>query len=598
VFEVTRITPPLVGASVSDPEPLYLNQEVTARFSGPVDPLSVTEESVRMTDELGRRVHGRLRVESHSVTFEPVAPVELSLEDGSFRPNQNYRLEVAGFPRASAVRSASGQVLERSIVRTFRAVSADCEPSPLLHSSIGPGFALEEGMLRMAENSHTLSLFFYEPPLPTTVTTEAFKLYRVRKSSADLVTEEFAPAAAKLVALPTTVPGIPGWVVELDLDRSPGFWLGVELSADPNVALRNYRGDLPRRVTWSADGQPRLDTLVGQKLLVEVLPGERVPLIREDFGERIEFVALRRGALTFEVRERKAMPRVRREAGSARLGVFAPNRSTTLEPGVPFDRGDGTSVISEGSVFEFLDVMIPRGVTVRLRSGPDGLVQLKIAGSFRLDGDLILVHTPLGVEPSRTRELTATELSSAASVIVIAGGDMEIRGRIVHEPRPGEAAKSGSPVTLLAGGDLFLTGARLPPLAVLATEPEGRLRGDAPASLNAIRVAPMIPELPAGTTLPVEAATGWYRIPLTPHGQIEIEAKGVQGDLRLHVQVAPADPSEPARPSADVRNTPVPLPLASPLTVPPGGFLRFVLEGRASAGAPLPAVESLVVVGV
>ena len=282
--------------------------------------MSITEDTVRMTDAQGHRVKGALRVHSHSVSFVPVEPLVPSLDDGSFRPDQEYVLEVVGFPHANAVRSAEGDVLDRTVAERFRAVSADARPSPLLHSQTSPfGFALDDRM-QMAADSRTLALYFHESPMPTTVTTRAFKLHRLVDGSY----EQFAPSSVKLHRLPRSYSGLPGWMIELRLDRSPGSYLCVEFSDEPEDALRDNTGGLPRRLAQSPQGMVEIVELVGQRVIVPVSQGMRVPLIQQDFSGPVRFHPARSGVASFEVDAGVAAPQVRVGAGSGRLGEFHP----------------------------------------------------------------------------------------------------------------------------------------------------------------------------------------------------------------------------------------------------------------------------------
>ena len=590
-FRVTEVEPHLDGVSGADL--VYLNQEIRIRFNQPVDPLSVTEKTVRITDEDGQLVKGGLRRQAYSVTFEPVAPLEPTLDDGSFKPGARYCLEIAGFPRAGAVRSADGDVLEQGLTHWFTVVPADQEPSPLLHSAASPfGFALEVGMLRMAEDSRTLTLYFHEPPMPTTATPAAFLLYRSRPG-AESDYESFAPKSVALLRLPPSHPGLPRWLVELELDRLPGGYLCVELVADPAVALRDYRGALPRRVESQRRGAPAISPAVGQPMVVEVFPGQRVPLIPLEFDSPVDFESDRE-SVGFEVRAGRAVPQVRAGAGTGRLGSFAPSVSTVLVPGQPFDRGDGQLVVSQGGVFDFVDVEIPEGVTVRVRSAGQQ-VQLRACGDFVVDGALVLDGTPAGVPLRGTQDVPAAEILEAAGVALVAGGDIVVRGRIATAE---DRSDVDSPVTLLCGGDLWLLGGRVPARITLATEPGRGVHGEARSGANPVQAVPMTPDLPPGTKMRAAASTEWLRLPVTHHRRIEVELDDVRGDLKLSVQVAPADASDLDRPSRDALPAPVPLPLKAPLVIPPGGFVRFHLEAQVEAGKPAPSIGGLTVVGV
>ena len=593
-FEVTHILPQRQSDGGSA-DPLYLNQEVTVRFSARVDPLSVTDDTVRMTDAQGRVVKGRLRVQSHSVTFEPVAPLDPGLGDGSFRPGQEYRLEVAGYPRAATVRSAAGGFLEAGVVRRFRALPAEHQPSPLLHTRVGPGFSLEEEMLEIAQDSQQLRLHFYEPPFPATVTPEAFELCYYQDGEA----VQFRPRSAKLHRFAGSLTELPGWMVELDLGRYvSGSAFVVRLSGEPDAALRNYRGELPTRLVRGRDQEVRIEPAVGQWMVVDVHPGERVPLVREDFRRGTQLQPLRLGAVGFEAREGSAVPLYRSVAGTGELGVFMPAKSLELEPGRRFDRGDGTMVSTERPVFDFLDFVIPRGVRVVVRSRSDEPLQIRSVGRIEIEGELVFESTPWG-QNLRTHEESPTYVSQVAGALLVAGGDVRIRGRVSHAP-PGsqQRGRSSSPLTVLSGGSVGLYGGTLPERTYLAVEGDGRVRGETLGGLwRVVHVAPTFDELPAHAGWDAAAATRWYPIPRNRFGRIDVELGDLRGELDVQVQVALPDPSNPSRPG-DAELVPVSLPLTEPLSVPPGAFVRFLLEARGSAGQPMPSVGSISVVGV
>jgi hypothetical protein len=291
-------------------------------------------------------------------------------------------------------------------------------------------------------------------------------------------------------------------------------------------------------------------------------------LIREDFDRAAVGFTPLPGSLGFEARGR-AVPQVRLFAGTGRLGIFAPQRNTALHPGQPFDRGDGVLVASDGTVFDFLEVDIPQGVTVTLHHAGGMSGQLRAAGAMRIQGELVLEGTPLGSPIGN-------------------GADLH----------PAGAALPGSPLTLMCGGELWLRGSRLPLHTAVVTEAGRSPAGESAADLDVAVVTPTTPELALGVVLPAQAATQWYPLPLTRYGQVQVEAIDVSGDVEVQVQVAPADPAHPGRPNPDVLHAPVRLPLTAPLSIPPGGFLRFVLRCSARGGAPLPSVGALVVIGV
>ena len=596
-FEVLRVAPSAGAGPEGSAAELFLNQEVTIRFSQAVDRLSITEDTVRITDERGLRVRGALRTAAQTVTFVPVAPLTAALDDGTFKPGCGYQLEIAGFPRASAVRSASGAILDCSLVRRFRAVAADHKPSPLLRAEISPfGFALDGSALGMAAGSRVLRLYFHEPPLPTTVTPDAFKVYRA-PAAGEGGFEEVAPRGARLKVHDKGYARL--WVVELEFDRPPVSEPGcfcVELVGDEGRVLRDANGHPPRLLVTKDDRSIELKEVVGLPLVVKVHPGERVPLLRETFGPGTVLRDVAPGAVKFEARNGRAVPLVRTQAGDGGLGVFAPRGPIDLVPGQPFDRGDGLFVSSAADgVFDFLGVFIPRGVTVRVHAGPERRVLLRACSSIRIEGELVVVGTRPGRWREEATEASAQSVIDAAGAALLAGGDILALGQIRHEPAAGDES-AGSPLTLLCGGGLLL-GGRIPAHTVLATEVGGQVAGTAQGGPIRVTVAPM--DSAPGTRLEAAAVTEWRPVPNALEGAVEVELGGAAEGVRVEMQVALPDPSNPARPAEDdgVLGAPVPVPLLSPLAIPPAGFVRFFLRGVVEPGRPPPSLGSIIVFG-
>ncbi|MEM7198809.1 MAG: Ig-like domain-containing protein [Planctomycetota bacterium] len=589
-FAVVRVEP--AGALAGEPTTLLLNQEITVRFSHAVDRTSITRDTLCITDAAGRRIDGQLRTGSHSVTFVPRPPLAPSLDDGSFRPGAEVRLEVIGFPRANGVRDLRGRVLDGSVTRRFRAVPAEAKPALLRSSSSPFGFALDQGSLRMATDSHVLRLDFHESPLPSTVTPEAFEVRVFRAGAITPVAVE----TARLTTRARAYEHLPGWSIELEFAepplREPGVF-AVKLVDDPAVMLRDPSGAPPRLLTLTEDRQVRISDMVGLPLWVRVYPGERVPLLREDFDLGLTFGAVSPGAVKFECVDGRAVPQVRTEAGAGTLGVFAPRQSMDLAPGQPFDRGDGVLVRASGRSFDFLGVFIPRGVTVRVRGQEAGPLVIRACGSVRIEGTLLLDATPVGHWNESAADPAVDVLLDASGVAILAGGDILIPGQIRHQPAAG-GASGGSPLSLIAGGGLMLNG-RLPPATILATEPSGRVAGAVQGDPIRVAIAPMRRRVAAGLALETAAVTPWLPLPSGAGEALDVVLGGVRGGLAVEVQAAPADPRQPALPALDLVEAPRRLPLRSPLAVPPAGFVRFFLSARLRPGEALPSLDSITV---
>jgi len=594
-FSVSRIVPALEQRDGSLAE-LYLNQEIAIRFSRPVDRLSITRQTVVVTDSQGQRVPGDRRITAQTVTFVPHSPLTATLDDGSFHPGQEYRIEVAGFPRPNAVRSAAGEVLAGTVVRRFRAVGLSAEPSPLLRSDPSPfGFALDSGFLGMAAGSRVLRLYFHEQPLPSTVTPEAFRLYSA-SDSGEYVVRKPTRTRLKVVSRPAAA-RLPKWLVALEFATPPAAepqFVGMELVDDPATMLRDVTGKPPQMLTISDDGAVELAPLAGEKFTVEVFPDDRVPLLRETFSGNVAFQARRPGAVGFEVRGGKAQAQVRVAGGTGRLGVFAPQASIVLEPGVPFDRGDGVMVSSDGPRFDFLGVYIPSGVTVSVRSPGGERVEIRTVGSVRIEGVLELVDTPSqsGFEPAANVPVAA--LTAAAGTAGISGGDILVFGQIRHRwtsPVP----SVGSSLALIAGGVLWVSGG-VPPQTILASEPETPLAGVLHADALQATVVGMQRDLPPGVEVMAEAVTGWLPLRPSVDGTVEVLAIGASPGLHVEVQLASSDPSDPGRPNPrEPLLVPVSVPTSAQLHVPSNGLVRFFLSGKVVSGQPLPSLDGVVV---
>lgn len=578
-FRVRQVVP----GSTDSAATLFLNQEVVVYLSDAVDPMSVKGEAVRILDERGQPVKGTLRTGTHSVIFAPDPPLRAALDDGTFLPSARYRLEVAGFPRANALRALDGRVLEKTVVRDLLTVAADGGDGvagPFLPEGTQHPFVLRREFLKMAADSASLQLSFSRPLLPHTVTGEAFEVYRVRAGQPN--EERLALRSARAVSLPRDP--FPGCTVDLALAGRPvrlGDHLFVRLTSGEN-ALREYGG------ATVAD--------LGSALSVPVVEGERLPLLETEFEDGGVLTPIGEGVLGFETRQGRTMPRVRSEAGDGRLGVFAPRRSLTLYPGQPFDRGDGVVVHPEGGVFDFLDIRIPVGVEVRLRGGEEHRVQVRACGSVAVAGRLVLDGTFLGQAQQQLAHIGTPELLDDAHVALVAGGDLEISGSIVHEASGNDHDRGASPITLLCGGRLTLgVTASLPAGTVCATAGGGQRQES--ASLHTVPVvAWMRPAPPEGVELDAVAWTPWQLIPESQSGAIEPVLVGAKGDLRVAVQVADPDPLA-ARPLDDpqVLRPPEPLPLDRTLFAPAGSYVRFELRARVRAGVALPSLERICV---
>lgn len=577
-FEVARTSPQL-GATAA---PLLLNDSVTIYFTDTVQPLSVTEDSVMLVDQAGRRVPGALHVGANWVTFEPEPPLAADLGDGSFRPGATYQLHVAGSPRPDAVRATDGRRLVTPVSWSIRiAVEEERPPgfASLLRPVAGglPFFlAAPESPKPLPADAPRMHLHFTLPLLPTAVRADAVTIRLMRNLAA------LRPRAMRVVS--SRMDQFPGSTLEIDLGSQPqlanggtvtlrgGDWLSVELNQGPQ-ALTDYSGApvLPAVAQWWS-------VVEGSSIRLAEWPSGESAYLGEDPLEP-----------AFEVRGGLVRPRVRVEAGNGSLGVFRPRRDTHLAPGQPFDRGDGTLVRSRGAEFPFLAIDIPAGVTVTI-DATMGPVHLRVCGSVRIDGTVQLIDDPVPLRVRRS-ETPASELMAEATIGLLAAGDLHLNGVVRGQPRP---ASDASPLTLLCCGQMQLNG-ELPFHTVLAIEssPEG-----ASAIIGARGQAVVAPPvvfrygLAPGADFWVRGRTPWRQLPFDRDGGM-VQVVDLQPGLMVSWQTAPPDPLTPGEPDGRVARQPQPALDRDTIVAPSGGFVRFQLTAHLVDGTPVPSVREL-----
>jgi RNA polymerase sigma factor RpoD-like protein len=132
---------------------------VSARFDKPVDPASVSGETVRLTSAAGAAVTG-------TTYYDPDACEARFIPDTALELRREYVFTIRGGQHG--VRDASGLPLRRSAKMVFRTEAAPSEPTafpvhpPADAEAVGTGVAIEVGF------SHQMD--------PTTVQVEALKL--------------------------------------------------------------------------------------------------------------------------------------------------------------------------------------------------------------------------------------------------------------------------------------------------------------------------------------------------------------------------------------------------------------------------------------
>lgn len=582
VFKVLRTSPDLG----SDSEPILLNDSITIYFSDTLQALSVTPDSVSLVDEEDRPVRGSLRVGSNWAAFQPEPPLTRELTDGSLRPGGRYRLFVAGYPRHDAVRASDGRRLAAAVAFHVRVAGLGYRP-PGLPAPLRPPMTELPFVLRNQDplpqmvpaNAPRLRLRFTLPVLPTTAVAEAFEVLLMRTPLETLV-----PRSVRVV--PSRLPDeITGSTVEIDLgglmrqdgsghvSLKPSEVISVRLKTGAN-ALRDYWGNtsLPGAPPW----------------YWVVAAGSSIALAEwtADDGAIAECDPAVPG---FEVRAGVMRPRVRVEAGDGSLGIFRPQRDTTLRPGEPFDRGDGEIVTSRGAVFPFMAVDIPAGVsvTVDARSGP---VQILCCADLRIAGAVKLLGSAQPMQGRYLQVVPVRDLLEGAPVAMVAAGDVHVRGTVTAQTT---VAAESTVLTLATAGRMHLNGA-LPFNTILALEAEGPAVHGVLGQTKVVW-ATFTYGIARGAEFVASGFTSWCQLPWDREGGV-FQADA-DPELRIGWQSAPADIHR--RRERDLRRglaRSQPVADQDRIPVEPGAFVRFELTAQLIDSRPPPRVRELRIV--
>lgn len=578
-FQVVRTSPDL-GA---DRAPLLLNDSLTVYFSAPVQPLSVTADSFTLVDEQGHRVPGELLVGANWVTFQPAPPLTPELDDGSFRPGAVYRLLVAGSPRPDAVRAVDGRRLAAAAAFAVRIADRDDRPSALPAPLRPPGaevpFVLRTPatVQQLPADAPRLQLHFSQPLLPSSVVADAFDILLLGTPI-----ETLLPRSVRVVR--SRLDDLPGSTVEIDLGALPrraGDGVPAPLRPGDSISVALRRGGASLR---DYGGEPPLPSpplwwtvVAGGSVAFVEWPAGDMPLPAEDALQP-----------AFEVRGGVIRPRVRVEAGNGELGLFRPTRDTVLRPGTPFDRGDGTLVVSRGQHFPFLAIDVPAGITVTVDASA-GPVELLACGGVRLAGAVELLAAPTPLPPRRS--LSVAELARAAPVAIIAAGDIDVRG-VVQASTPVPA--DDTCLLLAAAGSIDLAG-ELPFQTMLAVE-SGHAAGaiDGPRGQSVVFATSFTHGVAAGADLRVRGLTPWRQLPVDRDGGV-LHLREPAPDLEVGWQSVPADPVRRGAPDPTASRMGRVQPAADgdTLATGAGAFVRFEFSARVRADQPVPRLREL-----
>jgi hypothetical protein len=154
----------------------FLNEELTLHFSRPLDPASIQGGSARLLDAERRPVQGEFEVIGRRLVFRPRLPCRSDLSDGGLYPGSEYRLELDGFPRLSALRSREGWPLAESLELPVSSVASG-DPEGLFRGiSLAPPEPLEVEGFRLGP-LEPLVLRSAQPLDPRSLDPESFALF-------------------------------------------------------------------------------------------------------------------------------------------------------------------------------------------------------------------------------------------------------------------------------------------------------------------------------------------------------------------------------------------------------------------------------------
>jgi hypothetical protein len=493
----------------------FLDEELTLHFSRPLDPASIQGGSARLLDAASQPVQGEFEVIGRRLVFRPRLPCRSDLGDGGLRPGSEYRLELDGFPRLSALRSREGWPLAQSLELPVVSV-ASTDPEGLFRG------------LSMA------------PPAPLEV--EGFQLGPleplVLRCAVALDPRSLDPEAFALFALgaagerPERIP----LRLELLDNRQNGARLAlVPVAAGEGAARRALPAGELLLVARQGAGPSDLG---GNRVLAgfgsSPLDGVRLQVDERRAGGALE-------GLAAAVSEEFALANfgVELPSGADGTALWAGDGRLALRwPAAAGDGWDGEQRPESGQ-------MLPaslRATRLELRGEhrlpAEGLVCLRAQGRFELHGRLLRrvqrgPAAPLAGEPAadwwrRLRglppEALATELafdphldlstwlqqaerSQAPWTVLIAGGDLILSGDLDLD----------GPLVLVAGGTVRIGGALVASECVTSLPRRGEPRFGAPRPLplaidgprgNPLRV-PLCFAIRARLPLPGPGFTGW-----------------------------------------------------------------------------------------
>lgn len=437
--------------------PLLLNDDVVLSFSEPIDGTTVNDETVRVMDvATGARVPGRWILSGRTLTFRPRAVRSPDLSDGGWVPGHGYELVLGGYPSAACIQSVDGNRLrsplripcpvvglaqvEGEVPELFRDGSPDLT-RPLRIAAGEIGYSASSPI----EWDEPLLVRCPEPLDPRSLDPMEFEIVAVPRS----------PQGRGVIdPPPTTLIRSLSLVANLAENAAVPFSeAGALLRFVPESRLPiDGRGvpvcfELRRRAT---SGPPRLADF----------SGGTPPL-------QVSFWAARRGGVGSESPESFEFDFMNADEHATVLdpsssGTAYWGRTGRVEIRYPRAAGDGSdgaltlSGTLGGPNPKATRIRIPKGESLELP--PKGLVVIRAQGRIDLEGALVRrsseARVPMWGEQGQVVSaraesmeslsdwLKAAEKSDQPWTVIIAGGDLVVRGEIDVD----------TPLLLVAGG--------------------------------------------------------------------------------------------------------------------------------------------------
>lgn len=437
--------------------PLLLNDDVVLSFSEPIDGTTVNDETVRVTDvATGVPAPGRWIPSGRTLTFRPRAVRSADLSDGGWVPGHNYEVVLGGYPSAACIQSLDGKRLgaplripcpivglapvEGDAPSFFRDGSPDLT-RPLRIDAWEIGYSDSSPI----EWDEPLLVRCAEPLDPRSLDPMEFEIVAVSRSP--LGPGSIDPPPSTLIRSLSLVANL------AENAAVPFSDAGALLRFVPEsrLPIDSRRGpvhfELRRRAT---SGPPRLADF----------SGGTPPL-------QVSFWAARRGSVGSEKPESFEFDFMNANEHATVLdpsssGTAYWGRTGRVEIRYPKAAGDG----SDGALTLSgkLDTPSPEATRIRVPKGEKlelparGLVVLRAQGRIDLEGTLVrrspearvpmwgeqgqMVSAMAGSMESLSDWLEAAEASDQPWTVIIAGGDLVVRGEIDVD----------TPLLLVAGG--------------------------------------------------------------------------------------------------------------------------------------------------